>query len=74
MINNEIDKGLSEFMSNIEIKRNNGIAEIIIDYFNNDKNKPIRLIGFSTNPNNSDYEIAEEGYHYYQSLKLEIEQ
>jgi len=71
-MNNEIDKGLSEFISSTEIIRADNIAEIIVDYFENDKNMPIRLLGFSADANKSDYEISEEGYYYYQSLKNSV--
>lgn len=64
--NTEVDKSLSEFISSVEIIRTNDKAEIIIDYVDV---HPIRLLGFSTDLNKSDWEVYEEGFHYYQSLK-----
>lgn len=63
---------LSDFCQ-LEIKRTNGIAEIIIDHTTwNGELKPVRLLGFqSTSPN--DFEVYEEGFSYYQQLTKEIE-
>jgi hypothetical protein len=55
---------LSEFLES-EVIRNNDKAEIIFDYF---EGKPVRLIGFVTDPNLSDFEILEQGYYYYLDL------
>lgn len=68
-MNTEIEKGLSEFIQNVEVIRTGDIAEIIVDY---DAGRPIILLGFSTDANKSDFEVTEEGYHYYQRLKEHI--
>jgi len=52
---------LSDFL-NMEIIRTRNEATIIFDYY---KGHPISLIGFMTNSSLSNFEIAEEGYHYY---------
>lgn len=68
--NEEIDKGLSEFINSTFIRRTGEIAEIIVDYY---EGKPVRLIGFSTDANKNDFEIFEEGYYYWNELKIFIE-
>ncbi len=67
--NTEIDKGLSDFIQSVEITRKENIAEIIVDYY---QGHPIRLIGFKTDSEKTDFQILEEGYSYYNELKLEI--
>lgn len=64
--NTEIDKGLSEFISSTFIRRVDNIAEIIIDYY---EGKPVRLIGFQADAQDTDFEIYESGYHYYKEFK-----
>ncbi len=64
------DFTLSDFC-NMQIKRTD-VAEIIVDYSEGDINKSVRLIGFSTDINKTDFEIQEEGFEYYQNLKEEI--
>jgi hypothetical protein len=59
---------LTDFM-NLDISRKEEIAEIIIDYtLYKGEQKPVRLIGFTSNSNKSDFEIREEGFYYYQKL------
>jgi len=70
--NKEIDKGLSEFISSTFVQRTGKIAEIIVDFFEGDPLKPIRLIGFQTDASYSDFEILEDGYYYYNELKINI--
>lgn len=70
--NKEIDKGLSEFISNTLVRRTGDIAEIIVDYYEGDLNKPVRLIGFATEAARSDFDILEDGYYYYNELKRNI--
>ena len=60
---------LSDFL-NMEIIRIGNEASIIFDYY---KGHPISLIGFMTKSSLSDFEIAEEAYHYYLSLSEEID-
>lgn len=62
-----IQDTLSDFM-NKEVKRTGHLAEIIYEYYEGDKNKPVRLIGFVTDASKTDFEILEEGYHYYIEL------
>lgn len=60
---------ISEFINEVEgIKRDGEIAEIIYDYFEGDLNKPVRLIGFSSESMKNDYEIYEEGFMHYKNL------
>ena len=70
MINKEIDNGLTGFMGSVFIIRSGEIAEIIVDYY---EGKPVRLIGFQTESNKSDFEILEAGYYYWNELKTLIE-
>lgn len=71
--NKEIDKGLSEFIQSTWIRRTKDIAEIIVDFHEGNSEKPIRLIGFSTESSKTDFEIFELGFHYYNDLKFEIQ-
>lgn len=54
---------LSDFYT-FEIIRSD-VAEVIVDYF---EGKPIRLIGFSTDIDKKDSDIAEEAFSYYKRL------
>ena len=58
---------LSDFLGK-EVKRTGDIAEIVYDHYEGDKDKPVRLIGFVTDASKTDFEILEEGYHYYLNL------
>ena len=61
------DMSLSD-MCQCEIRRTGDAAEIIIDYYHGDPEKPVRLLGFVTQSSKSDFEIFEEGYLYYREL------
>ena len=58
---------LSDFCD-MEIIRNDGVAEIVFDKVGLNKEIPVRLIGFYTDANKSDFEIREEGFYYYNEL------
>ena len=58
---------LSDFCA-MPIHRNGAAAEIIVDYFEGDSQKPVRLLGFVADASLTDFEIAEQGYAYYQQL------
>lgn len=64
---------LSDFIGK-EVKRTGDVAEIIYNYHEGNKDKPVRLIGFSTDASKSDYEILEEGYHYYLELTERVKE
>lgn len=57
----------------MDIRRTDNIAEIIVEYFEGDLSKPIRLIGFATDASKTDYEIAEEGWEYWLLFLEQIE-
>lgn len=57
-----------------EIRRTGDIAEIIVEYYEGDKDKPIRLIGFHTDSSMLDIDILIEGYSYYLELLGTLEE
>lgn len=66
------DATLSDFMR-LPVIRKNGYAEIIVAYYLEGSAKvPIRLIGFMTDSDNSDYVIREQGFEYLQALNKEV--
>ena len=56
----------------LEVIRDEGIAEIVFDYIDGDKTKPVKLTGFKTDPTLSNFHILEDGYEYYCELLQEI--
>lgn len=57
-----------EQFCDLEITRTGETAEIIFDYFEGDRSRPVRLIGFATDAELSDFEILEAGFEYYDRL------
>lgn len=65
---------LSDFISRTEIAIDQtGKACIVIDYYQGDENKPVRLAYFNTAPELSDFEIWEEGWSYFNRLIEKID-
>lgn len=61
---------LSDFMDK-DIIRTGNTAEVIFEYVDG---KPVRLLGFKTKANKSDFEIRELGFLYLLSLIQQSEQ
>lgn len=57
---------LSDF-AEMEVLRTETEATLICDYFEGDRNKPVRLsvLGFVTTSDKSDFEIREEAWLYW---------
>lgn len=72
LIGNWEDCTLSDFCR-LPIRRTGGIAEIIVAYYKFDKTKPVRLIGFYTSSDKSDFDIQEEAYLWYRGLNKELQ-
>ena len=61
----KVEPTLTDFMD-MEVVRKDGEAYIIFDTIDG---SPVRLIGFSTDPSSTDYEIREDAFHHYQMLR-----
>jgi len=59
---------LTEFMYKTVI-RNGDTAELIFGNYEDDENKPVRLMGFQTESWKTDYQIREEGFFYFLDLQ-----
>ena len=59
---------LKYFMS-LTVTRTKDVAELIYDYVDGDKNRPVRLIGFASDPKKTDDEIRTEGYYFMIELE-----
>jgi len=63
---------LSDFCS-LPIYKKGGEAMLIVAYKDHDKKQPIRLLGFKTSADKSDFEIREEGYYHMLRLKEHLD-
>ncbi len=72
LVNDWSNVTLSDFCR-LPVKRTGDIAEIIVAYYKFDKTKPIRLLGFTTSSEKSDFDIQEEAYLYFRGLNQELQ-
>lgn len=70
-----------EDFQQMEVIRTRGVAEVIVDRFVSvpgdgfeaDHGKPVRLLGFSTDIELSDFEVLEQAYDHFLALEQEVQ-